>query len=87
MDFEAPISCVKECLLPRGYPKIVVNNQMDKTVFCRDLSVKKTLDIPFLTTNHLKVKELGKLLQNCFFLYSFFEKLFSPSSMVSYRST
>ena len=60
---------------------------MDKTVFGRDLSVKKTLDISFLTTNHPKVKELGKLLETYFFLYSFFEKLFSPSSMVSYRST
>ena len=52
---------MKEWFLARGYPEIVVNNQLDKVVFGRDQSVKKNLKsgIHFITTYHPKVKELG----------------------------
>ena len=58
------VSHMKEWFLARGYPEIVVNNQIDKVVFGRNQSVKKKLEsgIPFVTTYQLKVKELGKLI-------------------------
>ena len=34
---------MKEWFLARGYPEIVVNNQIDKVVFGRDQSVEKNL--------------------------------------------
>ena len=57
---------MKEWLLARGYPDIVVNNQIDKVAFGRDQSVKKNLEsgIPFVTTYHPQVKELGKLIRD-----------------------
>ena len=50
----------------RGYPGTVINNQIDKVIFTRDQSVKKNLEsgIPFVTTYHPKVKELGKLIRD-----------------------
>ena len=85
------VSQMKEWFLARGYPKIVVNNQIDKVVFGRDQSLKKNLKsgIPFVTTYHPKVKELGKLIRDLRpFLYSEEEvqKVFSPLTIVSYRS-
>ena len=82
---------MKEWFLARGYPEIVVNNQIDKVVFGRDQSVKKNLEsgIPFVTTYHPKVKELGKMIRDLLpFLYSDGEvqKVFSPPPIVSYRS-
>ena len=62
---------MKEWFLARGYPKIVVNNQIDKVVSGRDLSV----------TYHSKVKELRKMIRD---LLSFLcidgevQKFFSP---------
>ena len=60
--------------MARGYhPEIVVNNQIDKFVFGRDQSVKRTLEsgIPFVTLYHPKVKNLGKLMKDLLsFLYS-----------------
>ena len=63
---------MKEWFLARGYPEIVVNNQINK-VFGRDQCVKKNLesDIPFVTTYHPKGKELGKMIRDLLpFLYS-----------------
>ena len=85
------VSHMKEWFLAKGYPEIVVNNQIDKVVFGRDKSVKKNLesDIPFVTNYHHKVKELGKMIWNLLpFLYSDGEvqKVFSPSPIVTYRS-
>ena len=82
---------MKEWFLARGYPEIVVSNQIDKLVFGRDQSVKKNLesDIPFVTTYHPKVKELGKIIRDLLpFLYSDgkVQKVFSPPPIVSYRS-
>ena len=37
-----------EWFLARGYPEIVVNNQIDKAVFGGDQSVKKNLKVAFL---------------------------------------
>ena len=81
---------MKEWFLARGYPEIVVNNQIDKVVFGRDQSVKKNLEsgIPFGTTYHPKVKELWKLIRDLLpFLHSDGEvqKFFSPPPIVSYR--
>ena len=78
---------MKKWFLARGYPKIVVNNQIDKVVFGRDQSVEKNLEsgIPFVTT-YDKVKELGKLIRDLLpFLYSDREvqKVFSPPPIVS----
>ena len=82
---------MKECFLARGYPEIAVNNQIDKAVFGRDQSVQKNLEsgIPFVTTYHTKVKELGKMIMDLLpFLCSDGEvqKVFSPPPIVSYRS-
>ena len=82
---------MKEWFLARGYPEIVVNNQIDKVVFGKDQSVKKNLGsvIPFVTTYHPKFKELEKLSRDLLhFLYSDGEvqKDFSPPPIVSYRS-
>ena len=61
---------MKEWFLVRGYPEIVVNNQIDKVVFGRDQFVKKKLEsgIPFVITCHFDVKKLRKLIRN--FLYN-----------------
>ena len=85
------VSQMKEWFLARGYPKIVVNNQIDKVVFGRDQSLKKNLKsgIPFVTTHHPKVKELGKLIRDLRpYLYSEedVQKVFSSLPIVSYRS-
>ena len=82
---------MKEWFLARGYPEIVVNNQIDKVVFGRDQSVKKNLEsgIPFVTTYHPEVKELRKMMRDLLpFAYSDGEvqKVFSPPPIVSYRS-
>ena len=74
---------MKEWFLARGYPEIVVSNQIDKVVFGRNQSVKKKLEssIPFVTTYPPKVKELGKMIRELLpFLYSDGEvqKVFSP---------
>ena len=90
-DFKMRVSHIKEWFLVRGYPEIVVNNQIDKVVYARDQSVKKKLEsgFPFVTTYHSKVKELGKMIRNLLpFLYGDGEvqKVFSPPLIVSYRS-
>ena len=82
------VSYIKEWFLARGYPKIVVNNQIDKVVFGRHQSVKKNLEsgIPFATTYHPKVKELRELIRNVIpFLCSDREiqKVFSPPPILS----
>ena len=82
---------MKEWLLARGFPEIVVNNQIDKAVFGRGQSVKKNLEsgIPFVTTYHPKVNEFGKLIQDILpILYSVREvqKVFSSPPIVSSRS-
>ena len=66
---------MKEWFLARGYPEIVVNNQINK-VFGRDQCVKKNLesDIPFVTTYHPKGKELGKMIRTYFPFYTVMEK-------------
>ena len=54
---------MKEWLLARGYPDVVVNNQIDKVSFGRDQSVKKNLEsgIPFVTAYQPQVKVFRKL--------------------------
>ena len=81
---------MKEWFLGRGYPEIVVINQIDKVVSGRDQSVNKNLasDFPFATTYQRNVKELRELIRDVLrFLYSDREvqKFFSPPSIVSYR--
>ena len=61
-------------------------------VFGKDQSIKKYLEsgIPFVTTYHPRVKELGKLIKDLLpFLQSNGEvqKFFSPPQIISYRST
>ena len=55
---------MKVWFLARGYPEKVVNNQTDKVVFSKNPPVKKSSKprIPFVTTCHPKVKDLGKLI-------------------------
>ena len=63
---------MKEWFLARGYSEIIVNNQIDKVVYGRDQSVKKTLEsgISFVATYKPQVKELGKLIRDLLlFLY------------------
>ena len=88
---ESLIYIVLIWFLARGYPEIIVNNQIDKVVFGRDQSFKNNAEsgIPFVTTYHPKVKELGKLIGDLLpFLYCNVEvqKVFSPPPIVSYRS-
>ena len=67
---------MRQWFLARGYPKIVVNNQIDEVVFGRDQSVKKNLesDVPFLTTYYPRVKELRKLIRDLLLFYIVTEK-------------
>ena len=78
---------MKEWFLARGYPEIVVNNQIDKVVFGRDQSVKKNLEsgIPFLTIYHPKVKELGNIIRDLLYSDGEVQKIFSPPPIVSYE--
>ena len=90
-NFKTHVSLMKEWLLARGYPEIVVNNQIGKVVYGRDQSVKITLEssISFVTTYRPKVKELGKLIRDLLpFLYidEEVQRVLSPPPMVSYRS-
>ena len=78
---------MKEYFLATGYPQIVVNNRVDKVVFGKDQSVKKTLEsgILFVTTYHPKVKRLWKLIRNSLpLLYSDEEvqEVFPPPSHI-----
>ena len=51
--------CMKEWLLARGYPEIVVKDQIDKIVFGRGHSViYLESDIPVATTYHPRPKSL-----------------------------
>ena len=70
-----------ERFLARGHPEIFVNNQKDKVVFGRHQSVKKNLKsgIPFVTTYHPKIEELGKLISNLLLFYTVMEKFKSFS--------
>ena len=56
-DFKTHVFHMKELLLAKGYPKTVVNNQINKVVFGRHQSVKKNLEssIPFVNIYHLKI--------------------------------
>ena len=81
---------MKEWFLGRGYPEIVVINQIDKVAFGRDQSVQKNLPsgIPFVTTYQPNVKELRELIRDVLpFLCSDREvqKVFSPPPIISYR--
>ena len=62
---------MKEWFLARGYSEIVANNQIDKVVFGRDQSFEKDLasGVPFVTTYHPKVKELGKLIRDLLYFF------------------
>ena len=73
--------------MARGYPEQIVNDQRDKLVFDKNAPVKKSFEngIPFVTTYHPKVKDLGKLFKDLLlFLYSDeeVEKVFSPSTIL-----
>ena len=85
------ISHMKEWFLARGYPKILVSNQIDKIAFGRDQSVKKNLQggNPFDITYHSKVKELGKLIRDLLLVLNSdteVQQVFSPPLIESYRS-
>lgn len=56
---------MKEWFFTRGYPEIVVNNQLEK-VFGKDWPGNKYSEngIPFVTTHHPKIRELGKLIRD-----------------------
>ena len=87
-DFKTYVSYMKQWVLARGYPEIVINNQRDQVFFGRDQSVKKNLEsgIPFVTAYHPNVKELGKLIRDLLpFLYSDekVQKVFSSPPIVS----
>ena len=64
---------MKEWFLGRGYPEIIVDNQIGKFVFGSDQSVRKNLEssILFVTTYHPNLKELGKFIRDLLpFLHS-----------------
>ena len=82
---------MKECFLARDYPEKVVNDQTDKFVFSKNPPVKKSSAnrISFVPTYHLKVKDLGILIEDFLpFLYSDEEvkRVFSPPPIASHRS-
>ena len=77
--------------MARDYPQKVVSKQIDKVVFGKQPTRKDTSEegVPFVATNHRKLKDLGKLIKNShLFLYSDSEiqRVFSPAPIVSYRS-
>ena len=88
-DFRAHICRMKEWFLARVYPEKVVNNQIDKIVFNENLPVKKFSEngIPFVSTYHPKVKDLGKLIKDLLpFRYRDKEvQVFSPTP-IAYKS-
>ena len=65
-----------------GYPGKVVNDQIDKVVFSKNLPLKKSSKnwIPFVATYRTKVKDFGKLIKD---LLPF---LYSDEEVFSYRS-
>ena len=76
---------MKEWFLGRGYPEIVVINQIDKVAFGRDQSVQNNLPsvIPFVTTYQPNVKELRELIRD-FLFYAVTEKIKRFSHLRSY---
>ena len=75
-DFKTHLSHMKEWLLARGYPELLVSNHINKVVFGRDQSVIKNLEsgIPLVTTYHPKVKELGKFIRDLLPFYTVIQK-------------
>ena len=80
---------MKEWFLNRGYHEKVINNQIDKTAFDKNQSVKKTSesDIPIVTTYHPKVIELGKLIRDLLLFYSVMRKFKRSSHHVRWYHT
>ena len=89
-DFGVHICRMKKWFLVKGYPDKMLNDQIDKVVFGKNPSVKKSSEsrIPFVATYHPEVKDLDKLVKYLFsFLYSDEEvdKIYSLSQIVSNR--
>ena len=90
-DFKGHVDRMKEWFLAGDYPKIVVNEQINKVVSGKNQLSRKNSEngVPFVVTYHPKVKKLGKLINDLVpFLYNDEEvqKVFSSPPMVSYRS-
>ena len=90
-DFNLHIYNLKDWFSARDYPQTVVSEQIDKVVFGKQPTRKGTFEqgVPFVTTYHAKLKDLGKLIKTFqLFLYSDseVERVFSPAHIVFYRS-
>ena len=90
--FNAHTSHLKDWFLAREYPQKVVKEQIDRVVFGKQTTYEDTSEqgVPFVATYHPKLKDLGKLIEKLqLFLYSDSEvkRVFSPTPVVSYRSS
>ena len=77
--------------MARYYPQKVASEQINKEVFGKQPTPRYIFEqgMPFVTTCHSKLKDLGKLLK--IYNYSYivlvrFEEFFSPAPIVSDRS-
>ena len=82
---------MKEWFLTRDYQENVINDQSNRIAFGKSQPSRKNSEngIPLVVTYHLKIKKHRKLMKDLLpLLYSDEEvqKVFSPPSMVSYRS-
>ena len=83
---------MKEWFLARGYPKIVVNNQIDKLFLVEINLFRKICSVVFLLL--LPITLSLKSLENWLGTYFLFldsdgkvQKVFSPPPIISYKST
>ena len=90
-DFKKHTTKMKSWFLKRGYPNDVIQKEMKKVKFSKISSTRKdnTKGIPLVVTYHPNLKNIDLIInKNLYLLYMDQEvkKVFTPKSMVSFRS-
>ena len=83
---------MKSWFLKSGYLKQMINSQMGKVKFgqrLEDGSKQAGIDVPFIITYHFKLKKIAQImkkLEHLLYQDESVKRVFTPPSMVSYRS-
>ena len=86
-DFKNYRSQMKSWFLKRGYPEKLFKNEMRKVKFGKEgiEKAKGVKGIPFVVTYHLQLKNLGRIINQNFYLLNMnkeTKRVFSPQPMV-----
>ena len=90
-DFNNYRSQIKSWFLKSECPEKLIENEIRNIKFCKKgiKKAKGVKGIPFVVTCHPQLKNLGRIINQNFYLLNMNEetkKLFSPRTMVSFRS-